>query len=100
MKAIIAILLVATLLLCCLFVRRLYGDVSASPVTTNRCVRENLQTMEVETSSSDIRIESDEGDSEEVKNSIVSMKGYRRRNRVDSEMEENAGLEICGVWFA
>ena len=100
-KAIITILLVATILLCCLFVRLLHGDVSASPVTTNRCVRENLQTMEVETSSSDIRIESDEeGDSEEVKNSIVSTKSYRRRNRVDSkEMDGNAGLEISPVSF-
>ena len=54
--------------------------------------------MEIETSSSDIRIESDEeGESEEAKNNIVSTKSYRR-GRVDSkEMDGNAGLEISSV---
>lgn len=101
MKAIVAILLVATILLSCLFVRLLYGDVSASPITTNRCVREDLHMMELETSSSDIRIESDEeGESEEARNNIVSTKSYRRRSRVDSkDMDGNAGLEISPVSF-
>lgn len=99
MKAIIASLLVTTILLSCLFIRLLYGDVSASPITTNRCVREDLRTVELEASSSEIRIESDEeGESEEARNNIVSTKSYRHRSRVDSkDMDGNAGLEISSV---
>mgnify|MGYP006967686831 CR=1 FL=1 len=53
--------------------------------------------MELEASSSEIRIES-EGESEEARNNIVSTKSYRHRSRVDSkDMDGNAGLEISSV---
>lgn len=89
----------------------LHRDVRALPITANRCLRpETRSKMEdetqhprpiadaLETSSSEIRIESDEEVQEPIefeKSKVVSTKEYRRRERVNTdEMEGDAGLEI------
>lgn len=81
-----------------LLVLQLYADVSVFPVTTYQCVRQDTKKrLEEETSSSEIRIESDEGaESSEIADSnVVSTKTYRHRDRVDTgEMDGDAGLEI------
>ena len=81
------------------------------PITTNRCLRpETKSKVEdevqhsrpavdvLETSSSEIRIESDEEIQEPIefeRSKVVSTKEYRRRERVNSdEMEGDAGLVI------
>ena len=94
-----------------LLVWELHRDVRALPITTNRCLRpETKSKVEdevqhsrpavdvLETSSSEIRIESDEEIQEPIefeRSKVVSTKEYRRRERVNSdEMEGDAGLVI------
>ena len=107
----IFILVGGTIGLWLLLVWELHRDVRALPITTNHCLYpENKSkgdgetqyprpTVEaLETSSSEIRIESDEEVQEPMEyeiSKVVSTKEYRRRERVNTdEMEGDAGLEI------
>ena len=72
--------------------------VTASSVTVYQCTRKGEKVEEMESSSSEIRIESDDENPEsgEVpEGNVMSTKSYRRRERVNTEeMEGDAGLEI------
>ena len=74
----------------------LQTNVMASPVTTYECVVQRPKKEELETSSSEIRIESDDETAEvnEVDDGKVMSTMARRHDSMDSEMEGNAGLEI------
>lgn len=94
----ITLLLLMTCVWYILLIVQLHADVSASPVTTYQCVKqETKKRIEEETSSSEIRIDSDEGveSGEVAEGNVVSTKSYRHRDRVNTvEMDGDAGLEI------
>lgn len=94
---VMVLLLVLYLLVCDWFLwQSLQRAITASSVTVYQCVGKAVE--EVESTSSDIKIESDDenGESGEMEDgNVMSTKSYKRRERVDTdEMEGNAGLEI------
>ena len=75
---------------------QLQESVMASPVTIYQCARQEPKKMDLETSSSEIRIESGDDGEDTIpldEGDMVSTK-TPRHDSVDSEMEGNAGLEI------
>lgn len=75
---------------------QLQKNAMASPVTIYQCARQEPKRVDLETSSSEIRIESDDEGEETIslgEGDMVSTK-TPRHDSMDSEMEGNAGLEI------
>ena len=75
---------------------QLQKNAIASPVTIYQCARQEPKKVDLETSSSEIRIESGDDGEETIPlddEDLISTKPTRH-DSMDSEMEGNAGLEI------
>ena len=75
---------------------KLHQAVASSPIKTYECVHLKSQPVtELETSSSEIRIESEDDTDQQEKDSLISTKSYVHRERVESsDLGEDAGLPI------
>ena len=96
MGAMVGILVLYLLIALGVLYMELQSNVMASPVTTYECVVQRPKKEELETSSSEIRIESDDETAEvnEVGDEKIVSTLAHRHDSMDSEMEGNAGLEI------